>query len=79
MERLNRRLELLNSMLRQEQLRPATIRAMLPSLERDLAVLADPKQIATLPENERAPATAMKARAEKTIATLQAYIKRNSP
>ena len=66
-------------MLSRGRLRPATIRALLPSLERDLAVLSDPKLIALLPENERPAATAMKERAGKTIATLQAYVKRNTP
>ena len=79
MKRLTRRMDLLDLMLRRSRLRPETIRALLPSFERDLAVLSDPKQIATLPEYKRAAATAMKSRAEKTIAALQAYVKRNTP
>jgi hypothetical protein len=79
MKRLTRRMDLLDLMLRRSRLRPETIRALLPSFERDLAVLSDPKQIATLPEYKRAAATAMKSRAAKTIAALQAYVKRNTP
>jgi hypothetical protein len=94
MKRLTRRLDLLDSMLRNDRLRPETIRALLPSLERDLAVLSDPKQIALLPDSTQAKGNAvtvelfnsprsaakkMKERAEKTIATLHAYIKRNTP
>jgi hypothetical protein len=94
LERLTRRMDLLESMLLNDRLRPETIRALLPSLERDLAVLSDPKQIALLPDSTQAKGNAvtaqlfnsprsaakkMKERAKKTIATLQAYIKRNTP
>jgi hypothetical protein len=79
MKRLTRRMDLLGSMLSHDRLRPETIRALLPSLERDLAVLADPKKVAALPVTEQIAATATEAWAKKTIATLQAYVKRNTP
>ncbi len=40
---------------------------------------ADPKQVAALPVTEQIAATATEAWAQKTIADLKAYVKRNTP
>jgi hypothetical protein len=65
-------------MVKYDRLRPAAVRVILVNVEKDFKTLTDPKQAKRLRPDERKQASLLVPKIEKSIKTLQGFVKRNT-
>ncbi len=78
LKRLSQQVSLLERMVTYDRLRPAAVRVILVNVEKDFKTLTDPKETKRLLSDEQKQAKVLVPKIEKSIKTLQGFVKRNT-